>query len=46
MCPKNLFAFADIQDLAQNNSSFILFKAEDQNISVDVRFEAETVSLW
>jgi hypothetical protein len=29
----------------QNNSEFILFKTEDQKISVDVRFEDETVWL-
>lgn len=29
----------------QNNPDFILFKTEDQNISVDVRFEEETVWL-
>lgn len=31
--------------LPQNNSAFILFKTEDQKISVDVRFEDETVWL-
>lgn len=30
---------------SQNNSEFILFKTEDQRVSVDVRFEEETVWL-
>jgi hypothetical protein len=29
----------------ENNSNFILFKTEDEQISVDVRFEDETVWL-
>ena len=29
----------------ENNSEFIIFKTEDENISVDVRFENETVWL-
>ena len=31
--------------MKKNNSSFIIFKTEDEKISVDVRFEEETVWL-